>query len=377
MPGRDGCFNMLVPLPQGLSYARGPSHGKLNNGPGRDLTAGQKNRAGESMFEGNRVVAHTRSRYPIFQSPMTWIARAPLVSAVSAAGGMGLLENSIVDLAVTTREFAAIRAATNQPFGVNLPVRYLQANPEMEKKIIDWLLAQGIHFVTTSAGDPTRYAKLLKDAGVIVYHATATLRGAQKAVDAGVDGLIVEGAESAGLRNPDEVHAFALLQAVREAVDVPIVAAGGIVDGRGMAAAFALGAEGVTMGTRFVASVESPVHANYKNAIVDAPITGTILTDNPPRARSRGLRTPYSLGVAAGTRERLQGRATLDMLYVNGDVENTSGSAGESAGLIREIKSVRQIIDDTITGFWREIDRLAALRPRAGSPASISIAPAS
>ena len=240
------------------------------------------------MFEGNRVVAHTRSRYPIFQSPMTWIARAPLVSAVSAAGGMGLLENSIADLSVTTREFAAIRAATNQPFGVNLPVRYLQANPEMEKKIIDWLLGQGIHFVTTSAGDPTRYAKLLKDAGVIVYHATATLRGAQKAVDAGVDGLIVEGAESAGLRNPDEVHSFALLQAVREAVDVPIVAAGGIVDGRGMAAAFALGAEGVTMGTRFVASLESPVHQNYKQAIVDAPITGTMLTDNPPRARSRG-----------------------------------------------------------------------------------------
>ena len=260
------------------------------------------------MFEGNRVVAHTRSRYPIFQSPMTWIARSPLVSAVSAAGGMGLLENSIADLSVTTREFAAIRAATNQPFGVNLPVRYLQANPEMEKKIIDWLLGQGIHFVTTSAGDPTRYAKMLKDAGVIVYHATATLRGAQKAVDAGVDGLIVEGAESAGLRNPDEVHSFALLQAVREAVDVPIVAAGGIVDGRGMAAAFALGAEGVTMGTRFVASLESPVHQNYKNAIVDAPITGTMLTDNPPRARSRGLRTPYAEAVKDGTRERHQGR---------------------------------------------------------------------
>src|SRR5438045_1338855 len=321
------------------------------------------------MFEGNRVIAHTRSRYPIFQSPMTWIARAPLVSAVSAAGGMGLLESSARDLSMTTREFAAIRAATNQPFGVNLPVRYLQTDPKEERAIIDWLLEQRVHFMTTSAGDTGRYVKSLKDAGVVGYHAVATLRAAQKAVDAGVDGLIVEGAESAGIRNPEEVHTFALLQAVREAVEVPIVAAGGIVDGRGMAAAFALGAEGVTMGTRFVASIESPVHANYKHAIVEAPITGTILTDNPPRARSRGLRTPYSLGVAAGTRERLQGRATLDMLYVNGDVENTSGSAGESAGLIREIKSVRQIIDDTITGFWREIDRLAALRPQVGEQA--------
>ena len=173
-------------------------------------------------------------------------------------------------------------------------------DPAEEKAIIDWLLGQGIHFVTTSAGDPTRYTKMLKAAGVTVYHATATLRGAQKAVDAGVDGLIVEGAESAGIRNPEEVHTFALLQAVREKVDVPIVAAGGIVDGRGMAAAFALGAEGVTMGTRFVASFESPVHPNYKNAIVAAPLTGTIMTDNPPRARSRGLRTPYSVEVVRG-----------------------------------------------------------------------------
>ena len=203
----------------------------------------------------------------------------------------------------------------------------------------------------------------MKGAGVTVYHATANLRGALKAVDAGVDGLIVEGAESAGLRNPDEIHSFALLQAVREKVDVPIVAAGSIVDGRGMAAAFALGAEGVTMGTRFVASLESPVHQNYKKAIVAAPITGTIMTDNPPRARSRGLRTPYSEAVAAGKQERHPPMATLEMLYINGDVDNTSGSAGESAGLIHEIKSVRQIVDDTITGFWRELDRLAALRP--------------
>src|ERR1700760_1139689 len=205
------------------------------------------------MFDGNRVTAHTRSRYPIFQSPMTWIARSPLVTAVSKAGAMGLLENSIRDLEVTQREFTAIRAATNAPFGVNLPIRYLQMDPKEETAIIDWLPGQGIHFVTTSAGDPTRYTKLLKGAGVTVYHATATLRGAQKAVDCGVDGLIVEGAESAGIRNPEEVHTFALLQAVREKVDVPIVAAGGIVDGRGMAGGFPARARGGTQGERVFA----------------------------------------------------------------------------------------------------------------------------
>jgi enoyl-[acyl-carrier protein] reductase II len=104
------------------------------------------------------------------------------------------------------------------------------------------------------------------------------------------------------------------------------------------------------------------VHLNYKNAIVSAPLTGTIMTDNPPRARSRGLRTPYSVEVAEGKRERLPRGGLIDMLYVQGDVENTSGAAGESAGLIHELKSVQQIVDETITGFWREIDRLAALR---------------
>src|SRR5262249_13111188 len=121
---------------------------------------------------------------------------------------------------------------------------------------------------------------------------------------------------------------------------------------------------------RFVASFESPVHVNYKNAIVDAPITGTIMTDNPPRARGRGLRTPYSIGVTEGTRERLPPMATLDMLYVKGDVENPSGSAAGSAGLIHEIKPVRQIVEDTVSGFWREIDRLAALRPQATARAA-------
>jgi enoyl-[acyl-carrier protein] reductase II len=292
---------------------------------------------------------------------MTWIARSRLVSAVSAAGAFGLLESSVRDLRVTSREFRAIRAATDAPFGVNLPVRFLKDDPIEESRIIDWLVEHGVRFVTSSAGDPTRYTRRLHDAGVTVYHSTATLRGAIKAVDAGVDGLIVEGAESAGLRNPDEVHSFALLQAVRERVDVPIIAAGGIVDGRGMAAAFALGAEGIAMGTRFVASHESPVHENYKAALVAATITGTSMLDYPPRARGRGLRTPFAEAAAQG-RELTQLSALLTDLYVDGDVENTAGAAGESVGLIHEVKSVEEIVDDTVRTFWKQIDRLASLR---------------
>jgi enoyl-[acyl-carrier protein] reductase II len=313
-------------------------------------------------FAGNRVVRDTGARFPVIQAPMSWIARAQLASAVSAAGGFGLLENSSRDLSVTQREFAAIRAATDQPFGLNLPVKFLKTNEADERAILDWVVAQGVRFVTTSAGDPRRYIGPLKAAGIIVYHATPSLEGALKAADAGVDGLIVEGAESAGIRAPDGPHSFVLLQAVRERVSLPIVAAGGIVDGRGMAAAFALGAEGVAMGTRFVASRESPVHAAYKAAIVAAAPNGTLTVGRPPNAISRVLRTPLSERVHAGDPDAKPARDVLGQLYIGGDVENAMGTAGESAGLIHAVKSVAEIVQDTVDGFWREIDRLAALR---------------
>jgi enoyl-[acyl-carrier protein] reductase II len=320
------------------------------------------------MFAGNRVVAHTGALYPIIQAPMTWIARAQLSSAVSAAGALGVMETSSTDVEVTRREFESIQATTSRPFGVNLPIMFLRQNEDMERKILDWLIEHEVRFVTTSAGNPRRHIQQLKDAGVIVYHAVPTLDTALKAEDAGVDGLIVEGAESGGIRNAEEVNSFVLLQAVRERVDLPIVAAGGIVDGRGMAAAMALGADGVTMGTRFVASKESPVHQNYKNAIVEASVDGTMLLPRPPRAKYRTLKTAAAIEQAealATNSDLPPARVSnaIDGLYIGGDVENTMGAAGQSSALIHEVKSVKDIIDDTVDGFWREIDRLAAMRP--------------
>jgi enoyl-[acyl-carrier protein] reductase II len=314
------------------------------------------------LFPGNRVLAHTGARYPIIQAPMTWIARARLASAVSAAGALGMMETSSVDIEVTRREFQAIKNATDRPFGVNLPIMFLRQNEEMEERILAWLIEQGVRFVTTSAGNPRRHAERLKQAGVIVYHSVPSLEGALKAEDAGVDGLIVEGSESGGIRNQEEVSTFVLLQAVRERVDLPIVAAGGIVDGRGMAAALALGAEGVAMGTRFVASAESPVHANYKNAIVAAGLDGTIMLPRPPRAKMRTLRTPAALELAQGAEVPGRLASVIDDLYIGGDVEGTAGSAGQSSALIHAIRSVREIVEDTMRGFWEEIDRLVALR---------------
>ncbi len=315
------------------------------------------------MFAGNRVVAHTGARYPIIQAPMTWIARAQLTAAVSAAGAIGVMETSSVDLEVTRREFEAIKAATDRPFGVNLAILFLRQKEDMERAIIGWLIEHGVRFVTTSAGNPRRHVNQLKEAGVVVYHAVPTLDAALKAEDAGVDGLIVEGAESAGIRNAEEVNSFVLLQAVRERVSLPIVAAGGIVDGRGMAAAMALGAEGVAMGTRFVASEESPVHPNYKQAIVQAGVDGTMLLPRPPRAKYRTLKTPAALEVAENPDAPPRLSNAIEGLYIGGDVENTTGTAGQSSALVHEVKPVRAIIEDTVSGFWTEIDRLAAMRP--------------
>ena len=312
-------------------------------------------------FSGNRVVAHTGSAVPVIQAPMAWIARANLVSAVSAAGALGILETSSGDIDAVTREYALIRERTDKPFGINLAIKFLKDRPDVEQRVLDWALDGRVRFVTTSAGDPRRYVERIRDAGVAVYHAVPSLEGALKAEDAGVDGLIVEGGESGGVRGIDPVHSFALLQAVRERTSLPIVAAGGIVDGRGMAAAFALGAEGVAMGTRFVASAESPVHANYKQAIIDASPSGTVAVPGGGRAMWHVLRTELTDAILAGTAQPPNPGKALQALYIDGQVSEALGSAGESAGLIHAVKPVAQIVDDTVAGFWREIERLAAM----------------
>lgn len=311
-------------------------------------------------FKDNRVVRDTGAAVPVIQAPMAWVARSSLVSAVSAAGAMGILETSSGDLAAVQQEYDIIRQRTNRPFGINLAIKFLKDRPEVEEKVLDWVLDGRIGFVTTSAGDPRRYVQRIKDAGVTVYHAVPTLEGALKAEDAGVDGLIVEGGESGGVRGIDAVHSLALLQAVRERVALPIVAAGGIVDGRGMAAAFALGAEGVAMGTRFVASAESLVHDNYKQAIVEASPSGTLAVPMGGRSVFHVLRTELSEGLASGQRQAPAGNALKD-LYVDGRLDLALGSAGESAGLIHAVKPVADIVDDTVAGFWREIERLSRL----------------
>src|SRR3712207_6679362 len=191
----------------------------------------------------NRVTELLGVQYPIVQAPMGWIARSQLASAVSNAGGLGIIETSSGELDAVKEEIRKMRDLTDKPFGVNIAQAFVR-DPDIAQFVID----QGIKFVTTSAGDPTKHTAHLKSAGLTVFHVVPTLKGALKAVEAGVDGLIVEGGEGGGFKNPQDVASMVLLPLVRSKVDVPIIAAGGMLDGKTMAAAFALGAEGIQMG---------------------------------------------------------------------------------------------------------------------------------
>ncbi len=303
----------------------------------------------------NRVLAHTGARYPIVQAPMGWIARAPLASAVSRAGGLGIIETSSGETETCKAEIAQMNAL-GLPFGVNLPIRFLK-----DDAMLRFVCASGVRFVTTSAGSPAKFVAPLKDAGITVYHAVPTVEAALKCVDAGIDGLVVEGAEGGGFKNPEEVSTLVLLQAIRERVDVPLIAAGGICDGRGMAAAFALGAEGIQMGTRFVACIESPVHANYKSALCSASETGTWVLNKKASPCIRALKSERTKAINASGLMPADTFSGIRAVYFDGDMEAAPALAGQTAGLIHAVLSAQQIIEQTVTEFFAITQRLGAL----------------
>jgi enoyl-[acyl-carrier protein] reductase II len=302
----------------------------------------------------NRVTALLGVDIPIVQAPMGFIAKPPLVAAVANAGAMGLVPGS-VGTEAAREDIRRTRDLTDKTFGVNLPLAFVK-----DPDIVDMIVDEGIEFVTTSAGSPDKYTRILKDAGLIVFHVVPTLRAAQKAIDAGVDGLVVDGHEGAGMKNPREVANMVLLPLVASRVDVPMIAAGGIADGSSMAAAFALGAEGVQMGTRMMASVESPVHENMKLAVVAAEETDTLTINHHNRRPVRVLRTTTTASFEhtnEGDPMALLG-SIMD-LYVGGDMEASLPQCGQVAGRIEEILPAGEIIRRTIEEFEAVIGSLA------------------
>ena len=294
----------------------------------------------------NRITQILKSKYPIVQAPMGWIARSQLASAVSNAGGFGVIETSSGETEMCKAEIRAMADLTDKPFGVNLPILFLQ-----DESMINLVIEENIKFVTTSAGDPAKYIHVLKDAGITVFHAVPSLAGALKAVKAGVDGLVVEGTEGGGFKSPEEVGLYVLLQSIRRHTDIPMIAAGGIVDGIGMAAAFAAGAEGIQMGTRFVSSKESPVHDNFKQAILNSDEQGTYILNKKSKPCIRALKTEFTKEIYDKGLMDMSSMIGIKDLYFNGDMNAAPALAGQSIGLINEIKSVDTIIAETINQF--------------------------
>ncbi len=294
------------------------------------------------MFR-NRITEMIGCEIPILQAPMGFIARAPLASAVANAGAIGMIETSSGELDVVREEIRRMpELAPGKPFAVNVAQAFVR-----DPAIVDFIVEQGVTFVTTSAGDPTRYTRQLKEAGVTVFHVVPTLRAALKAVDAGVDGLVVEGAEGGGFKNPRDVSTMVLLPLVASKVDVPVIAAGGFLDGRTMAAAFALGAEGIQMGTRMVASAESPIHDNWKQAIVDAAETGTVLLNRHRSPAVRVLRTKLTERLEFDTTgNAMEAMAGVQELYFGGDLEAGLPFSGQVAGRIDSVRPVAEVLEE-------------------------------
>jgi enoyl-[acyl-carrier protein] reductase II len=295
---------------------------------------------------------------PIVQAAMGWIARAQLSSAVSNAGGLGIIETSSGELDAVKAEIVKMRELTDKPFGVNIAQAFVR-----DPGIVQWVIDQGVKCVTTSAGDPFKFTTTLKAAGLTVFHVVPNLAGALRAVEAGVDGLIVEGGEGGGFKNPKDVASMVLIPLVCERVNVPVIAAGGIMDGRTMAAAFALGAEGVLMGTRILSSTESPVHHNWKDAILNAEATDTVfLNRKGPGPALRALRTERTTRLETEGSPNIFGEfARTQDVYFGGDLEAGIALTGQVAGRITAVKPVRQIFEETIAEYEETLARMNRL----------------
>jgi enoyl-[acyl-carrier protein] reductase II len=294
----------------------------------------------------NRVCRLLGIDIPILQAPMTYIAGAVLAAAVSNAGALGMIETASEE---GRRDLKKVQELTDRPVGANVALIMMR-----DPAVIDVLAEAGVKTVTTSAGDPCVFTDRLHDVGITVLHAVGTLRGAMKAVDAGVDGLIVDGIEGGGFKNRHGASTMVLLPLIAARVDLPLIASGGICDAQSMAAALVLGADGVQMGTRMLASVEAPVHDNFKNAIVRADDTGTTLLSNPGSPTMRVLRSHRTDSPAESDRGDL---SSVLELYFSGDMEASVANTGQSSARIEGILPVADIINQTWAGCVAALER--------------------
>jgi len=310
------------------------------------------------MYEENVICKLLNIKYPVFQGGMAWIGTAELASAVSNAGGLGIIGAGHMPPDILRAEIQKAKQWTDKPFGVNI----MLMSPFV-KEVMQVVVDEKVPVVTTGAGNPGEYIPALKEIGSKVIPVVASVALAKRLVRTGVDAVIAEGTESGG--HIGDITTMALVPQIVDAVDVPVIAAGGIADSRGVAAAFALGAVGVQMGTRFVLSQECIAHENYKKLVLKAKDRSTVVTGrstgHPVRVIANKLTREYldleNNGASVEELEKL-GAGKLHLATHKGDVENGSVMIGQISGMLKEVKPVKEIIENIMGGIPAIIDTI-------------------
>ena len=311
----------------------------------------------------NRVTELFGIQYPIIQAGMVWCSGWRLAAAVSNAGGLGLIGSASMYPDVLREHIRKCKASTNKPFGVNVALMY----PDIDKHM-NIIVEEGVKIVFTSAGNPMTWTPFLKERGIKVTHVIASTKFALKARDAGADAIVAEGFEAGGHNGKDETTTMCLVPIIRDMVDLPLLAAGGIGDGRAMLAAFALGAEGVQVGSRFAASEESSIHENFKKKITESKEGDTILTLKqlaPVRLIKndfyRQVEEAEHRGASVDELKSILGRARAKRGMFEGDLAEGELEIGQVSAGIKEIKPAAQILNEIWSGFLKAKNELSKL----------------
>jgi len=301
----------------------------------------------------NKIKDLFNIKYPIIQGGMIWVSGYKLASAVSNAGGLGLIGAGSMYPDVLREHIQKCKKAADKPFGVNVPMLY----PDIEK-IMDIIVEEGVKIVFTSAGNPKTWTSFLKEKGITVVHVVSSVKFALKAEAAGVDAVVCEGFEAGGHNGREETTTFTLIPMVKEQVKIPVIAAGGIGSGRGMLAAMVLGADGVQIGSRFAATEESSAHQNFKNMIVDAKDGDTHLTLKelaPVRLLKnkfyQEVQELYQQNPSKEQLKELLGRARAKKGMFEGDLENGELEIGQISGLIHKVKPAKVVVEEIIEEY--------------------------
>ncbi|MET2985442.1 NAD(P)H-dependent flavin oxidoreductase [Aureibaculum conchae] len=301
----------------------------------------------------NKITKLFSIKYPLIQAGMVWASGWRLASAVSNSGGLGLIGAGSMYPEVLKEHIQKCKKATDKPFGVNVPMLY----PDIEK-LLQIIIEEGVKIVFTSAGNPKTHTSFLKENGITVVHVVSSVKFALKAQEAGVDAIVAEGFEAGGHNGRDETTTFTLIPMVKEKINIPLIAAGGIATGRSMLAAMVLGADGVQIGSRFVASNEASSHINFKQKVVEAKEGDTQLTLKelaPVRLLKNkfydDVQELYQNNPSIDELKALLGRARAKKGMFEGDLDEGELEIGQIAGLIHDIKPAAEIVKEIMTDF--------------------------